>query len=139
MKKGDIPYVSRSAFNNGVVDYGSDTTQIGEDINRGNAITIGAEGITAFYQPNVFLTGNRITILRNKYLNELVALFICTILNLSMENRYSYGYTANQDRLSDLIIKLPATDKNQPDWEFMENYIRQLPYTSSLGGDSRDN
>jgi hypothetical protein len=29
-------------------------------------------------------------------------------------------------------IKLPATPQGEPDWEFMENYIKSLPYSSSL-------
>ena len=29
-------------------------------------------------------------------------------------------------------IKLPATSEEKPDWEFMENYIKSLPYTKNL-------
>ena len=29
-------------------------------------------------------------------------------------------------------IKLPVTEKNDPDWQFMEDYIKSLPYSSNL-------
>ena len=40
-----------------------------------------------------------------------------------------------QIRLNDcqkLTIKLPVTTQGLPDWEFMENYIKSLPYSASL-------
>lgn len=29
-------------------------------------------------------------------------------------------------------IKLPITPEGTPDWEFMENYIKSLPYSDRL-------
>ena len=44
-----------------------------------------------------------------------------------MKYKYSYGRKLSQDRLAEEIIKLPV--KNDiPDWAFMENYIKQMPY-----------
>ena len=49
-----------------------------------------------------------------------------SILNM-MKYKYSYGRKLSQDRLAEEIIKLPV--KNDiPDWAFMENYIKQMPY-----------
>ena len=53
---GLVPYVARSAFNNGVVKQVSTDC----DLYPANCITIGAESAKAFYQPNPFLTGNKL-------------------------------------------------------------------------------
>jgi hypothetical protein len=41
---------------------------------------------------------------------------------------YSYGYKPKNGVVWDTIIYLPFDNKiNQPDWEYMENYIKSLP------------
>ncbi len=59
-------------------------------------------------------------------------MFLCTVLNHTNIGRYNYGYAIVNHRLKSLQIKLPATPQGEPDWEFMENYIKSLCYSSSL-------
>jgi len=40
--------------------------------------------------------------------------------------------TGKKERLEGFKIKLPIDNKHNPDWEFMENYIKSLPYSSNL-------
>ena len=57
LSDGNIPFVSRTAENNGIdgfVDVENDK------VTNGNCLTIGAEGIYAFYQPDAFATGNKV-------------------------------------------------------------------------------
>ncbi len=128
LEKGTVPLISRSALNNGCDGY-FDVSE--EKISKGNCITIGAEGIFAFYQPNNFATGNKVYTLKNVNLNKYNALFITTILNKEAY-KYSYGRARILSKLSNEIIKLPAITKEdgtyEPDWEYMENYIKSLPY-----------
>ena len=35
-------------------------------------------------------------------------------------------------RLKKLSIKLPVDSKGEPDWKFMEDYIKSLPYSSNI-------
>jgi len=35
-----------------------------------------------------------------------------------------------KSRLEKLNIKLPADKNGNPDWKFMEDYIKSLPYSS---------
>ena len=45
--------------------------------------------------------------------------------------RYNYGRKCSQTRMKEISVKLP--EKNgEPDFEFMENYIKSLSYSSSL-------
>lgn len=144
---GTVPFISRSAENNGVDGY-VDVEK--EKISKGNCITIGAEGIYAFYQQRAFATGNKVYQIRNEYLNKYIALFICTILNKE-DYKYSYGRARTLNKLKDENFLLPikcdtdgtpqidTTHKYSeegyiPDWEFMENYIKSLPYGDRLNG-----
>lgn len=38
------------------------------------------------------------------------------------------------DRIKDTIIKLPVNENDNPDWNYMENYIKSLPYGDRLEG-----
>jgi type I restriction-modification system DNA methylase subunit len=125
---GEIPHVTRSALNNGISDY---ISALEYDLNKGNCITIGAEGIIAFYQTKDFVTGVKVYTLRNENINKYNALFICTILN-SYKYKYSYGRARILSKIKDEIIRLPATAQSTPDWRYMEKYIKSLPYSDKI-------
>ncbi|MDR3236966.1 MAG: N-6 DNA methylase [Spirochaetia bacterium] len=125
---GNSPYVTRSAINNGISDYVSDDNYI---LNKKNCITIGAEGKFAFYQCNDFVAGVKIYTLRHEKLNNYNALFVCTVLNASVY-KYSYGRARILSKIKDEIIKLPIEKNGNPDWEFMEKYIKALPYSDKI-------
>lgn len=132
MDKGSTPFVSRSATNNGVSNYVDKKDKI---VYPKNCITIGAEGIIAFYQPKSFLTGVKIYTIRSPYLNPYVAMFICTILDMEVY-RYNYGYARILEKIKKEKIKLPAiknaNSEYEPDWQWMEDYIKGLPYSKAL-------
>lgn len=125
---GNIPYVSSSSLNNGIDNY------IGNGITDENCITFACYGSIGevFYQNDkVWVSDNaNVFYLRNKDLNPFVALFLATILRLE-QYRFSYGMTGKKERLKNFQIKLPSK-QGKPDWEFMENYIKSLPYSSNL-------
>jgi len=128
---GKFPYVTRSAQNNGVSDYVSDTDYVP---NKGGCITIGAEGRVAFYQSKDFVTGVKVYVLRHGALNQYNGLFICTVLNVSLY-KYNYGHARILKKIKKEIIKLPVNKDGHPDWDFMEYYIRSMrhkPITTKL-------
>jgi hypothetical protein len=57
-------------------------------------------------------------------LNKFNALFIVSILDKE-RFRFSHGRKW-KPTLKQTKIKLPSKN-NQPDWQYMENYIKQLP------------
>jgi len=123
-----IPYVTRTTKNNGIEFYVDKTVIPSNKFIEGNAITIGAEGFKAFYQKDKFITGNKVNILRNENLNLEIALFINSILNLEIEKKFGYGRGLVKSRLEKLNIKLPVDSKNNPNWEFMKEFIVSLDY-----------
>ncbi len=54
-------------------------------------------------------------------------MFINTIL-MKEKYKWSYGRKPKNNKVYDTIIKLPVDEKGEPDWVFMENYIKSLPY-----------
>ncbi len=49
--------------------------------------------------------------------------------------RWSYGRKPHDvNKFGKSIIKLPVDSNNDPDWVFMENYIKSLPYGDRLNG-----
>ena len=127
---GSTPFISRTAENNGVDGF----VEIENDkITDGNCLTIGAEGIYAFYQAEPFATGNKVYQMRQPNMNPYIGLFLATVLNL--ENyRYSYGRARIMSKLKEEVIKLPIDTNGNPDWQFMEDYIKALPYGDRLEG-----
>ena len=119
---GNFPQINRSAFNNGITKF---VKKVNNKINEGNCITIGAEGFYAFYQEKPFMAGNKIYILRHKKLNKNNGLFICSILNSIVDN-YSYNNARILEKIKNEIHKLPVDKKDEPDWRYMENYIKNL-------------
>ncbi len=126
-----LPYVTRSAVNNGVAYFAEQTIKTDEKINKGNVITIGAEGFTAFYQPIDFVNGNKINILENKKLNKYNALFLCSVLNAELRGKFNYGRGVTKERMKQISINLPSKN-GKPDFIFMENYIKSLNYSNLI-------
>ena len=124
-----IPFVSRTEPNNSV-DFFAVNDNL-EGIEKGNAIVIGDTTSTISYQAKDFLAGDHIVVIRAEWLNLYTGLFITSLLNME-RYRYSYGRAYVMNLISDTVIKLPATSKGSPDWNFMENYIKSLPYSDRI-------
>lgn len=120
---GDVPYIARTTFNNGEIKRVSTT----EELYPANCLTVGAESAKAFYQKNPFITGNKTyrIYLKNRKLNEKVALFIATLLNKEGE-KYNYSNAFVAEKIENTVLCLPVDTKGNPDWNYMENYIDKL-------------
>jgi len=122
-----VEYVTRTGLNNGVDCY---VQKEDFKIERPNSLSVGAEGVTFFYHENDFICGNKVSILNNHNLNKYNAMFLITILNYKLKDIYNYGRAIVLNKVQKMTIKLPVReqDRTQPDWQFMENYIKSLPY-----------
>lgn len=123
--------ISTSYFNNGVVGY----LLAGKKLFEKNKITVACNGAaigTTFYQDKDFYSTADINVLIPKFaLNEFIGLFLSVIIRKE-KYRFNYGRKWGKERMLETTIKLPATAKGLPDWQFMENYIKSLPYSKSL-------
>lgn len=126
---GNTVYVGAIDSNNGVASH------IGQwPIHEGNTISLSYNGSVgeAFYQPDSYWATDDVNALyfrrENKHaFNVYIGLFIATLLKAE-KYRFSYGRKWVLKDMEDTILKLPVTKEGTPDWNFMERYIRSLPY-----------
>lgn len=125
--EGEINYVSSGAFNNGVANKLMPLPN--ELLDRGGCITVSPLDGSSFYQEEDFLgrggSGASISILYNSHLNKNNALFICSVIR-SSANGFGYTDLLNGENLKSLTIKLPMDKTGQPDWAYMEEYMRKV-------------
>jgi len=126
--KGNTPLVTASDQNNGVLRFTNLTPVYVHE-----HITIGKIGASTFFHNVPFCASSDVTILSPKKssFNSFIGIFISTLIN--KENfRWNYG---RQIRLGDcekMKIKLPVNKEGDPDWQFMDKYIKSLPYSGNL-------
>ncbi|MBY0244360.1 MAG: restriction endonuclease subunit S [Sphingobacteriaceae bacterium] len=123
---GIFPYVTTQASNNGVENFYNFSTEAGNVLTFDSAVL----GYTSF-QELPFSASDHVEKLIPKFeMNQYSALFLVTILNLE-QYRYNYGRKCSQTRIRKIQIKLPSKN-NEPDFEFMCDYIKSLSYSGSL-------
>lgn len=130
---GDCPFVSSTAKNNGISGmFDIDPNQ------RANTITVSYDGSVgeAFYQSNPYWATDDVNVLYPKFdLNVFIAMFLITMIKKE-RYRFNYGRKWHKERMENSAIKLPVdTTTGDPDWPFMEEYIKSLPYTKYLGSE----
>lgn len=122
-KFGYIPFVTRTENNNGVDCYVPREEL--QEIEQGNAIVIGDTTATISYQKNEFGAGDHIVVIRSNWLNEYTGQFIVTLLQRE-RFRYSYGRAFLVKAIKSTELLLPVTESGEPDWGYMEEYIKTL-------------
>lgn len=126
---GNIPLVSSGETNNGIIGYIAEYGDGKSELFLGNQITVDMF-CNAFYQPNPFfaVSHGRVNILTPKFnMTEKIAFFITTLIKQE-QYKYSYGRAVYSKCAENMEIRLPVNDRDKPDWQFMEDYIKSLPY-----------
>lgn len=124
---GSVPLVVNSSENNGIGGYSSlDATEEGGIITFSDT----TEGNTFFYQPHDFIGFAHVQgmypIGRVWSRNEL--LFLVTVISFASFGRYNYGRKMTRENILNTCVCLPTDAGGNPDWEFMDSYIRSLHY-----------
>jgi len=129
MRPGETPFIGSTELDNGVTAY------IDEDpIHTGNTISVTYNGSVAeaFYQPRDFWASDDVNVLYPRFaLNPYIAMFLVAIIRKE-KYRYNYGRKWHLERMRESKIKLPVDPLGSPDWVFMEDYIKSLPYSSGI-------
>lgn len=128
----DIAYIGAKKSDNGVMRYVKyDETLVTE----GNCIVFIGDGQGSvgycIYHPKDFIGSTTLVAGYNPHLNQYIAQFLIAILDKE-RYRYSFGRKYNKAAITSTKIKLPSKFDGSPDWEFMENYIKSLPYSANI-------
>lgn len=123
---GDTPRITCAATNNGLENFYSN-----KPTEKGNVLTVdSATDGCVNYQIKDFIATDHVEKLtfahsHSHKFNKHIALFIKQCIDTGIDGKYGYGYKFSQTRIKKQYIMLPATANGQPDWQFMEDFMRQ--------------
>ena len=128
--QGRVPYISSSQLNNGVSGFVDEPPS-----HPSNTITVARNGsiCSAFYQTVDYCASpDDVRILIPKFpMNRFTGIFLTVLIEME-KFRYAYGRKFGTKRMKETFIKLPVKVNQEPDWEWIENYIKSLPYSDNL-------
>lgn len=121
---GSTPYITSSAMNNGIKYFvGNNNVTL-----ESNCISVNRNGSVgySFYHKYPALYSNDCRKLRlKKHNNEYAALFMTNQV-MQQKDKYNYSIKMGTARLKKQKIMLPVDDHGEPDYNFMERYIKEL-------------
>lgn len=122
-QNGEVPYVSSTAANNGVDNFigNSKGVRIFE-----NCLTLANSGSvgSTFFHHYTFVASDHVTALILERPNKYIYLFLSGIIR-RLEEKYSFNREINDKRIQREKILLPVNSDGLPDWQFMEDFIKQ--------------
>ncbi|MCL2086296.1 MAG: restriction endonuclease subunit S [Oscillospiraceae bacterium] len=119
---GDLPFIMAGTTNTGLVKYvgNTDVRSFSE-----NSITIDIFG-NVFYRNYKYAAGDDTGVYRceKEPLSREVMLYYCTTLELALLGKFSFGKKLRSSQSHDMLVTLPTTLNNTPDFAYMERYIK---------------
>ena len=124
----DLPLVNAKHYNNGIMYYGRSSDFDSEimtlDIVQNGAAAVG----------DVYAQPQRTGVLEDAYLIKAydditsadVLHFLATVIQKDIKQHFSYDDKCTWDKAKEMIIHLPAKPNGNPDWEYMESYMKNI-------------
>ena len=139
--KGTIPFLGATKYENGITAFydletikkwdkvGKINTHNYEDrLYRGNCLAVTNNGSVGniYFQNHTFTCSHDVTPLYLKVgkLNKYIAHFLATMLRKTAES-FEYAKKGRPERMRSSKIMLPIDSSSDPNWKFMEDYIKQ--------------
>lgn len=125
---GNAPLVNAKHGNNGIMYYGREadfeTAEMTIDIVQNGAIATG----------DVYAQPQRTGVLWDAYLvkpkaeidSAFTLMFLATVLEKAIKDKFSYDDKCVWDKAKLLTVTLPCTSDDEPDWAYMDEYMRTV-------------
>ncbi len=134
---GSTAYIGAIDNNNGLANRIHNPAQ-----HSAGTITVPYNGngvAEAFYQPEPYWASDDVNILYPKRVQftPAIGVFLATVIRRE-KYRFSYGRKWGLERMKYSVIRLPSKPTGnpqlpwEPDWDYMERYIRTLPFSSRI-------
>lgn len=126
----DVPYIAASkecnGFNRMVAINGFENW-----VSEGNCIQLihigDAAAGYANYIPDKFIAmSGKSSCAYNKNMSKYSGLFIAAIICKTNKNKYSFKDSWTGDKVKNTIITLPYKTNDEPDWAYMESYMKDI-------------
>jgi hypothetical protein len=128
--KDGVNYLGATNSNNGVLT----SVQIDGNeklIQKGNCIAFirNGEGSMGYsiYKAEDFIATSDISVGYSTNINRYTGLFITTIAD-RIRGKYNFGYKRSDTRLKKEKLQLPINSKGEPDYTYMESFMKKLEY-----------
>ena len=123
---GNIPLITPSNTNNGMFQLISEDSK--STLYKKGSITVDMFGNAYYHDYDFFVTAHgHVNVLIPKYdINSFSALFICASIKSMFLQKYGFNDMCTKTVLKKATIKLPAKKNGDLDYEYMEQYMRQL-------------
>ncbi len=125
MDNGKIPFIGATDSNNGITNWIATPNSSFDK----NVLGVNYNGsvVENFYHPYgcIFSDDVKRLHLRERADNKYILLFFKTVI-LQQKVKYTYGYKFNGQRMERQKILLPVNEEGRPDYEFMEQYGKQI-------------
>lgn len=126
-----INFVSSKGKNNGVV--GRVEKKDGIKVYSKGCITVPLKGSvlsTSIQQEDCYVAHQTAVLTPILEMSIYTKMYIITLINAN-KFRFNYGRQAD-NTLKNLQIELPVDAQGEYDWDYMENYIKSLPYSANI-------
>lgn len=126
-ESGEIPLISAKKIDNGVKAFISDNCK---KLFEGHILTLNNDGDggvgIAYYQANKMALDTHVTALIPLIpINRSSLLFISKTITIQRD-KFSHGYSLNNNRMKAQKIVLPIDKNGNPNWTYMENFIKNI-------------
>lgn len=127
---GATRFIGASEKNNGITDF-ADVAPIFPAgtltvVYNGNSVG------NAFFQERDYFACDDVNVLVPKYpMSRWVQLFIAAIIKHD-RSRFTYGYKWTLARMKATIVRLPVDVDGNPDWAYMESYMKGLSFSAAI-------
>ena len=126
MELGDMPFIGASEQNNGITAFTCSTN----DSLDSNVLGVNYNGSVgfSFYHPYKAIFSDdvkRIKWLDSSHNNKYTLLFLSSMI-AQQKCKFAYGYKFNAQRMKRQKILLPICEEGSIDWQYMEEYMRQV-------------
>lgn len=126
LNRGNTPLVSARKIDNGYKDF----INTSKGLFQKNSLSLnndgdGGAGIS-YYQPYEAALDSHVTALLPKFSISKHALLFISRSITSQRGKFGHGYSLTNNRLSAFKLMLPVNSKGSPDYEYMEQYMKQI-------------
>ncbi len=90
------------------------------------SLSFGAENANFFYQPEPYITGNKIYYIYTSIIPKYACLYIKIILEATFSSKYSFSDGMIPNKIKRKTIKLLIDKNENPGWDYMEQYMMNL-------------
>ena len=124
MISGKIPFIGATDSNNGITEFianknsSLDKNVLGVNWN-------GSVGYSFYHSYEAVFSGDVKRLSFREIEGNMYSFLFIKALIIQQKSKYGYGYKFNGERMKRQKILLPINSKGEPDYAFMESYMRQ--------------